>query len=74
MPDYYDVISRPMDLSTMMSKIDMHQYQTGKEFLEDVDLICSNALEYNPNRDTASESLELFSFSDHHVLKVVIPQ
>jgi hypothetical protein len=44
-----------MDLSTMMSKIDMHQYQTGKEFLSDVDLICSNALEYNPNKDTTSK-------------------
>lgn len=61
MPDYYDVISKPMDLSTMMSKIDMHQYQTGKEFLEDVDLICSNALEYNPNKDTTSEHSRFFS-------------
>lgn len=61
MPDYYDVISKPMDLSTMMSKIDMHQYQTGKEFLEDVDLICSNALEYNPNKDTTSEHTRFFS-------------
>lgn len=32
----------------MMSKIDLHKYQTCKEFLDDIDLICANALEYNP--------------------------
>ncbi len=24
------------------------EYKTAKQFLEDVDLVCSNALEYNP--------------------------
>ena len=40
-----------MDLSTMMSKIDLHKYQTVKEFMNDIELICSNALEYNPDKD-----------------------
>lgn len=40
-----------MDLSTVLSKIDLHQYGTVKEFLQDVDLIWQNALEYNPDRD-----------------------
>lgn len=40
-----------MDLSTVLSKIDLHQYGTVKEFLEDTDLISQNALEYNPDRD-----------------------
>lgn len=40
-----------MDLSTVLSKIDLHQYGTVKEYLEDVDLIWQNALEYNPDRD-----------------------
>ena len=35
----------------MMSKIDLHKYSTVAEFLADIDLICSNALEYNPDRD-----------------------
>lgn len=55
MPDYYDIIKKPMDLSTMMSKIDLHQYQTVKEFLEDINQITLNALEYNPDRDQQSE-------------------
>ncbi|KAH9508111.1 ATPase AAA domain-containing protein 2B [Bulinus truncatus] len=49
-PDYYEIIEHPMDLSTMMGKIDLHEYGTVKAFMNDIDLICSNALEYNPNR------------------------
>ncbi|XP_056378682.1 ATPase family AAA domain-containing protein 2 [Hyla sarda] len=50
-PDYVTVIAQPMDLSTVISKIDLHKYQTVKEYLKDIDLICSNALEYNPDKD-----------------------
>lgn len=39
-----------MDLETMMTKVDMHKYNCAKEFLDDIDLICANALEYNPDR------------------------
>ncbi|XP_061478681.1 ATPase family AAA domain-containing protein 2B isoform X2 [Rhineura floridana] len=49
--DYLEVIKEPMDLSTVISKIDKHNYLTAKDFLIDIDLICSNALEYNPDKD-----------------------
>ncbi|KAM4771593.1 ATPase family AAA domain-containing protein 2B [Rhinophrynus dorsalis] len=49
--DYLEVIRVPMDLSTIMTKIDKHRYLTAKDFLLDVDLICSNALEYNPDKE-----------------------
>ncbi|KAG2468111.1 ATD2B protein, partial [Polypterus senegalus] len=49
--DYLEVIKQPMDLSTIMTKIDTHKYFTVKDFLMDIDLICSNALEYNPDKD-----------------------
>ncbi|XP_027140035.1 ATPase family AAA domain-containing protein 2B isoform X2 [Larimichthys crocea] len=49
--DYLEVIRQPMDLSTVMTKIDTLKYLTVKEFLVDIDLICSNALEYNPDKD-----------------------
>jgi SpoVK/Ycf46/Vps4 family AAA+-type ATPase len=52
--DYYDVIHNPMDLSTVMKKIDERCYQTAKEWLQDIDLITRNALEYNP--ETSNES------------------
>ncbi|KAF5908528.1 ATPase family AAA domain-containing protein 2B [Clarias magur] len=49
--DYLEVIREPMDLSTIMTKIDTLKYTAAKDFLKDVDLICSNALEYNPDKD-----------------------
>nr|XP_056712870.1 ATPase family AAA domain-containing protein 2B [Euleptes europaea] len=49
--DYLEVIKEPMDLSTVISKIDKQNYLTTKDFLIDIDLICSNALEYNPDKD-----------------------
>lgn len=56
-PDYKAVIKKPMDLSTVLSKIDMHQYLTAKDFLKDIDLICSNALEYNPIKEPGDRLL-----------------
>ncbi|XP_059690466.1 ATPase family AAA domain-containing protein 2-like [Gavia stellata] len=50
-PDYDTVIKQPMDLSAVLSKIDLHQYLTAGDFLKDIDLICSNALQYNPDKD-----------------------
>uniref|UniRef100_A0A672QU65 ATPase family AAA domain-containing protein 2 n=1 Tax=Sinocyclocheilus grahami TaxID=75366 RepID=A0A672QU65_SINGR len=49
--DYLEVIKQPMDLSSIMMKIDTHKYMVAKDFLVDIDLICSNALEYNPDKD-----------------------
>ncbi|XP_055019278.1 ATPase family AAA domain-containing protein 2 isoform X2 [Boleophthalmus pectinirostris] len=56
-PDYAEVIKKPMDLSTVLTKIDLHQYGTVKEFLHDVDLIWQNALEYNPDRDPSDRQI-----------------
>uniref|UniRef100_A0A8U7M3A0 ATPase family AAA domain-containing protein 2 n=1 Tax=Corvus moneduloides TaxID=1196302 RepID=A0A8U7M3A0_CORMO len=56
-PDYNAVIKQPMDLSTVLSKIDTHQYPTARDFLQDIDLICSNALEYNPVKDPGDRLL-----------------
>ncbi|XP_035213971.1 ATPase family AAA domain-containing protein 2-like isoform X2 [Stegodyphus dumicola] len=54
-PDYQEVIKNPMDLETMMSKIDLHRYETVSQFLSDIDLVCHNALEYNPDRDPSDK-------------------
>lgn len=56
-PDYAEVIKKPMDLSTILSKIDLHQYSCVKEFHQDVDLIWQNALEYNPDRDPSDRQI-----------------
>jgi len=68
--DYLEVIRQPMDLSTAMTKIDNHQYLTVKDFLGDVDLISSNALEYNPDKDPGGEAREHMPEHEHDCSEV----
>nr|XP_026495936.1 ATPase family AAA domain-containing protein 2-like isoform X1 [Vanessa tameamea]XP_026495937.1 ATPase family AAA domain-containing protein 2-like isoform X1 [Vanessa tameamea] len=65
--DYLDIIKQPMDLETIMTKVDLHKYNCAKEFLDDVDLICANALEYNPDRTSSDKQIrhEACSLRDH---------
>ncbi|KAK7146911.1 hypothetical protein R3I94_009676 [Phoxinus phoxinus] len=56
-PDYTTVIKQPMDLSTVLSQIDLHKYETVAAYLHDVDLIWQNALEYNPDRDPSDRQI-----------------
>ena len=46
-PDYCDVIEKPMNLTFIQTKVNDKSYETLQEFLEDVDLIVKNALKYN---------------------------
>lgn len=46
-----------------MTKIDLHAYESAKDFLSDIELICSNALEYNPDRDPEGMSFFFAFFS-----------
>ncbi|KAF8374776.1 lex-1 [Pristionchus pacificus] len=47
-PDYYEHIKQPMCMSDMMGKIDSRVYRGPEQFVEDINLIMRNALEYNP--------------------------
>lgn len=46
-PDYYQVIDKPMDLSTMQKKMDNNEYKTPADFAADIRLIIQNCLTYN---------------------------
>ncbi|KAI0253661.1 hypothetical protein BJV78DRAFT_1152789 [Lactifluus subvellereus] len=46
-PDYYDIITNPMDFQTMLKKVKQKQYKSKKEFKDDLDLIWSNCFTYN---------------------------
>ncbi|KAI9249904.1 Bromodomain-containing protein [Sporodiniella umbellata] len=48
-PDYFDIIKHPMDLSTIQKKID--QYQSKEEFISDVQLMLDNCYLYNSALD-----------------------
>ncbi|KIJ15637.1 hypothetical protein PAXINDRAFT_169074 [Paxillus involutus ATCC 200175] len=50
-PDYYDVVSNPMDFQTMLRKVKAKQYKSKREFKDDLDLIWLNCYTYNATED-----------------------
>ena len=47
LPDYFDVIKKPMDLGTVQKKLDQGQYHSISDFNCDIKLTFDNALTYN---------------------------
>ncbi|KAL8231632.1 hypothetical protein R6Q57_001410 [Mikania cordata] len=47
-PDYVNVIKKPMDLGTIKAKLGSGNYSSPMQFLADVRLTFSNAMTYNP--------------------------
>lgn len=46
-PNYYEIIKKPMDLNTVMRKLRTLQYNSKKQFVDDLMLIWQNCLTYN---------------------------
>lgn len=49
--DYSDVVTHPMDLSTMRQKAESHQYSDIDDLEKDFELMINNCLAYN-SKDT----------------------
>src|SRR6266511_2956909 len=50
-PDYHQIITKPMDLSIISKRMKNIQYNSKKEFSDDLYLIYDNCLLYNTNPD-----------------------
>ncbi|MEE6525961.1 hypothetical protein FKM82_026294, partial [Ascaphus truei] len=46
-PDYFEIVKTPMDLSTIKRKLDTGQYQEPWQYVEDIWLMFNNAWLYN---------------------------
>ena len=46
-PDYFDIINNPMDISTIESKLKYESYTTTRQFKDDLVLIWMNSYKYN---------------------------
>ncbi|KAJ1558080.1 hypothetical protein HK096_003658, partial [Nowakowskiella sp. JEL0078] len=46
-PTYFDIIKRPMDLSTIRRKLDSNVYESGEEFEDDFRLMLRNCFTFN---------------------------
>ncbi|CAK7268226.1 hypothetical protein SEPCBS119000_002950 [Sporothrix epigloea] len=51
-PDYFDIIKRPMDLGTIKANLDEHLYESPEEFHADMRQIFSNVYAYWKRTDT----------------------
>lgn len=55
--DYLEVVQKPMDLERIREKIDCMEYETVKGFVDDVEMVSENAIEYNPPEDHTSRQI-----------------
>ncbi|OAX40317.1 hypothetical protein K503DRAFT_864713 [Rhizopogon vinicolor AM-OR11-026] len=46
-PDYYDVVKKPMTWDAIDAKLDRHEYWVLEDFKSDIELVLSNAILYN---------------------------
>lgn len=54
-PDYFSIISKPMDLGTIKSRLAKNVYSGTEEFVADVRLSFSNAMLYNPPQNNVHQ-------------------
>lgn len=46
-PDYFNIIKKPMDLGTIKKKLTGYEYTKCKDFVDDVELVFNNTIQYN---------------------------
>ncbi|EGC32127.1 hypothetical protein DICPUDRAFT_98971 [Dictyostelium purpureum] len=69
-PDYFDIIKNPMDISTIDSKLDNEKYGTIKDFAADVRLMFENALTYNAEISPVYKyAKQLLTYFDNSFIK-----
>ncbi|KAM9842448.1 bromodomain adjacent to zinc finger domain protein 1A [Aulostomus maculatus] len=66
-PDYYDIIKKPIALSTIRERVNNCEYKSAGEYISDVELMFSNCLHYNPRHTgeaKAGQRLQQFFHSE----------
>ncbi|XP_053450663.1 bromodomain adjacent to zinc finger domain protein 1A isoform X1 [Nycticebus coucang] len=62
-PDYYDIIKKPIALNIIREKVNKCEYKLASEFIDDIELMFSNCFEYNPrNTSEAKAGIRLQAF------------
>jgi hypothetical protein len=59
-PDYYEYIRKPMDLTTMRQRLESGQYPSLEKFMEDANLVWRNAVSYNRPRSAVWHTAKQF--------------
>lgn len=75
-PDYYDVITKPMDFGTIKYKLNMGEYTEDNQVMEDIILIFENCNTYNSSDDEVykcGDRLRLFVVEKAKELGLEVP-
>jgi ATP-dependent helicase STH1/SNF2 len=62
-PDYYELIKEPICMKQIENKINKKQYQSVKQFRQDIALLCSNCRQYNEDGSVLYEDANLIEVS-----------
>ena len=55
-PNYFKTIKKPMDLGTVQTKLNSHQYKNVQEWKDDMLLVSSNAIQYNGRKSLVGQA------------------
>ncbi|XP_027275508.1 bromodomain adjacent to zinc finger domain protein 1A isoform X3 [Cricetulus griseus] len=70
-PDYYDIIKKPIALNIIREKVNKCEYKLASEFIDDIELMFSNCFEYNPrNTSEAKAGTRLQAFFHYQAQKL----
>lgn len=73
-PDYHVIIKHPMDIGTMLKKLKQLAYKSKKEFVDDLNLIWTNALKYNQDPGHLVRKKALYMRKETDKLSPLIPE
>ena len=74
LPDYFDVIEKPMDFGTIKAKLHALAYRTRRDVVDDIRLVLANACKYNPPQNAVHISaVALLAFLEEQ-LRAFVPE
>ena len=72
-PDYYKIITKPMDIGTMLKKLKNLEYKSKTDFTDDLNLIWENCLKYNQDKNHPLQKKANHMMSETARLTPLIP-
>ncbi|KAG0698199.1 hypothetical protein DFH29DRAFT_942772 [Suillus ampliporus] len=72
-PDYYDVVKKPMTWDAVDAKLDRHEYWDLEDFKSDVELVLSNAILYNKPGTSFYKTAQRMQISIQPILQELTP-
>lgn len=64
-PDYYQVIKKPISFNMILKRIKRKEYPSPKEFMDDVELVFTNAVTYNEDHSQIWEDAKILQATFH---------